>query len=87
VLDVRDEHAQVARDDRTEEIAREPVAALPGLDLAEVVIAPAPTGPAVLHMRADPDLRAFCDGAERTLRELASTIVDLHLTACSGRAE
>jgi D-alanine-D-alanine ligase-like ATP-grasp enzyme len=87
VLDVRDEHAQVARDDRTEEIAREAVAALPGLDLAEVVIAPAPTGPAVLHMRADPDLRAFCDGAERTLRELASTIVDLHLTACSGRAE
>ena len=85
VLGVRGEHERVVRDDRTREIAREAVAALPGLDLAEVALAPTSTGPAVLHMRADPDLSAFCVGSERTLDELASTIVDLHLAACSAR--
>src|SRR5699024_8798834 len=37
------------------------VAALPGLDLAEVVVVPTERGPAVAHIRADPDLAAFGD--------------------------
>lgn len=86
VLGVRGEREWVALDDRTGEIAREAVAALPGLDLAEVTIASTPTGPAVLHLRADPNLGVFCDGSERTLEDLASAIVDLHLTACTARA-
>lgn len=86
VLGVRGEREWVALDDHTGEIAREAVAALPGLDLAEVTIASTPTGPAVLHLRADPDLGVFCDGSERTLEDLASAIVDLHLTACTARA-
>ena len=84
VLGVLGERGPVVLDDHALEIVREAVAALPGLDLADVTIAPTPTGPAVLHMRADPDLEVFCDGSGPTLHGLASTLVELHLAACSA---
>ncbi|MGO1441059.1 MAG: hypothetical protein ACTHVY_13360 [Brevibacterium yomogidense] len=60
-------------------IAVAAVAALPGLDLAEVVVGPAIGGVAVVHIRADPDLGGFRNGATRTPKDIAHRIVALHV--------
>ncbi|SLM95140.1 hypothetical protein [Brevibacterium yomogidense] len=64
--------------------ARAAVAALPGLDIAEVVVAPVLAAPAVVHMRTNPDLAAFGDGSTRSTADIAARIVALHLDGAPG---
>lgn len=83
VLAVVEENGGVTADEHVLGIARAAVEALPGLDLAEVVLASTDEGDAVLHIRADPDLLDFSDETSGAREDLADRVVALHLRTSS----
>lgn len=77
--------AQAVAERSTERaLALAAVAALPGLDLAEVVVAPTAEGARVVHVRADPELAAFVVPDALPAAHIADQIVAVHTGACGG---
>lgn len=76
---VEEDGAYAHRDEWGLPTAVAAAAALPGLDLAEVVVGPGSGGTVVTHIRADPDLNAFRHGPSGASEDVADRIVSLRL--------